>query len=349
VGRVLQLVPYLPPRISGVGDFATVLARTLRERHDIATTFLVANSEAAARPAGEARVIEITDRKPAALARIILDEKASGLPLTLLLHYSGYGYQTRGVPIWLRDVLREAKRLDPQTRLLTYFHELFAFGMPWQSSFWLSPVQSHIARELLALSDVALTNSTIAQTWLRDRAPATKPVHFLPVFSNVGEPVTVAATSERSLAAVAWGSPEQKARIYSTADSLVRVLGAQKIGVLYDVGAPVQIPSRVRDAVDVREMGVLPGHEISGLLSHLRFGLMSYRPALVTKSGIHAAFCAHGAAPVSTWTGNERTPEGVPMWTLANLPGDDASGICRTWYAGHSADVLSDQLVALLT
>src|SRR4051812_17642374 len=51
----------------------------------------------------------------------------------VILQFSGYGYQKRGVPFWL---LRSVRRRRGEMRSLgVFFHELFApFGQPWQSS-----------------------------------------------------------------------------------------------------------------------------------------------------------------------------------------------------------------------
>ena len=39
--EIVQIVPRLPPSISGVGDYAYLLARELRATHDIHTHFIV--------------------------------------------------------------------------------------------------------------------------------------------------------------------------------------------------------------------------------------------------------------------------------------------------------------------
>ena len=41
MSEIIQIVPYLPPSISGVADYAYLLARELRAKHDIRTCFLV--------------------------------------------------------------------------------------------------------------------------------------------------------------------------------------------------------------------------------------------------------------------------------------------------------------------
>lgn len=345
MSRILQLVPYLPPRISGVGDFAITLSTKLQSHHGLDSTLLVAHPETGTRPANGQTTLELPSREPAEVARAI----AAETPSSVLLHYSGYGYQTRGVPLWLLATLRHLRAGHPRIRVVVYFHELRASGKPWQSSFWLSPLQSHIAKELVRLADAAITTSALAQRWLRERAPEPKPVLFRPVFSNVGEPVKVPAFPERRRAAVVWGSPEQKARIYAAPDALLAFLKTRGIETLDDIGAAGEVPPRIREAVRVETRGVLPGSEIGALLADSRFGLMNYRPDIVTKSGIHAALCAHGATPVNTWTGPERAEDTVPLWGLPDAPAGGATEVCRTWYAGHSSEILAGEVARLLT
>ena len=345
MSRIAQLVPYLPPRISGVGDFAIALSAKLKAHHDVDTTFFVAHPETGARPANGSTILELPSRKPAEVARAIAAEK----PASVLLHYSGYGYQTRGVPLWLLAALRHLRADHPRIGVLVYFHELRATGRPWQSSFWLSPLQSHIAKELLCLADAAITTSEIARRWLRERAPEPKPVFFHPVLSNVGEPLQVQAFPERRRAAVVWGSREQKARIYAAPDALLAFLRTHGIETLDDIGASGEVPPRIREAVRVQCRGVLPSGELGAVLADSRFGLMNYRPDLVTKSGIHAALCAHGATPVNTWTGPERAEDTVPLWGLHDAPASGATEVCRTWYAGHASEILAGEVARLLT
>ena len=113
--------------------------------------------------------------------------------MAVVLHFSGYGYQKRGVPLWLVERLRFWARRARTCRLLPFFHELYASGRPWQSSFWLSPLQKHIARSILNLSSLAITPTDLYRKRLsRFRKDSAIKITTMPVFSNVGEPSCVA-------------------------------------------------------------------------------------------------------------------------------------------------------------
>lgn len=58
-------------------------------------------------------------------------------------------------------------------------------ALPWKSAFWLSPFQRLIALSFAKISDQHLTNRDISKSWLEKYT--SRPVEYLPVFSNVGE------------------------------------------------------------------------------------------------------------------------------------------------------------------
>ena len=156
LATVISIVPRLPPAIDGVGDYALNLARQLRKDFNIQTHFIVGNStwQGAAEIEGFT-VSQITDSS----ANTLLTQLSSNnCPSPILLHYVGYGYAQRGCPIWLVDGLQRWKGLYPQRNLITMFHELYASGQPWTSSFWLSPLQKSLAARLTQLSDHAWTS-----------------------------------------------------------------------------------------------------------------------------------------------------------------------------------------------
>ena len=132
---------------------------------------------------------------------------------SVFLQMSGYGFDKRGAPLWLLHEI-EKRRTHIKT-LGIFFHELYAVGPPWTSSFWLSPVQRRISRRLAGLSDFWMTNREGSEQWLR-RFSGDKPHAVLPVFSNVGETVTPARP--RLPRIVVFGNPGLRQKTYQAAD-----------------------------------------------------------------------------------------------------------------------------------
>jgi hypothetical protein len=213
----------------------------------------------------------------------------------VVLQFSGYGFAKRGVPLWLLRAL-EARRKDIKS-LGIYFHELYALGPPWSSSFWLSPMQRHIARRLVELSDFWMTNREGSAKWLR-RFAGNKPHAVLPVFSNVGE--SDAPTQPRLPRIVVFGSPGLRQRSYEAAGEKFFAWAKKKSFEIHDIGTPIE-EMRIAKALlanGVVQHGRLEKDEIAKLLGNAQFGLIAYPVGYVSKSGVFAAYCAHGLCPL---------------------------------------------------
>lgn len=216
----------------------------------------------------------------------------------LLLHFSGYGYHKRGVPSWL---LKDLKGLRERFRVFgVVFHELYASGAPWQSAFWLSGMQRRIARELAGQADFWLTNREQAGQWLRKQAPEA-PHRVLPVFSNVGEPPP--AEHEREASIVVFGSAGIRAPAYAWNDGEIFRFAKRHGLRIEDIGAPLQDGALANRLVEegVRVRGMLPAEEVSQALSQARHGALAYPGDCVGKSGVFAAYAAHGTCPILLW------------------------------------------------
>ena len=210
----IHIVPQLPPQNSGVGDYATLVGRRMEEIGDVTCGYVAAGVNGVALPNDGKNVRNITGRcEPEALwhavdelagvvepspspslgGRGILEsntnhrQDATGA-LTLILHYSGYGYDRNGAPAWLVDALRQ-RSMERQAHVVSYFHELYATGRPWQRAFWYSARQRRVASEIARLSDAVTTNREQSARWLEEQTGrSARSVPSLPVPSNIGEP-----------------------------------------------------------------------------------------------------------------------------------------------------------------
>jgi hypothetical protein len=90
------------------------------------------------------------------------------------------------IPFWLLSTL--SKRYNEFRRLIVIFHELYAFGPPWRSSFWLSPLQKYIVIGILKISSEWITSCRSYKLKLESYMPS-KVGHLLPIFSTIGEPM----------------------------------------------------------------------------------------------------------------------------------------------------------------
>ena len=214
---------------------------------------------------------------------------------SVILQFSGYGFAKRGAPLWL---LRELENRRKSIKTLgIFFHELYAFGPPWTSSFWLSPIQRQIARRLAEMSDFWMTSREASAQWLRQYA-GDKPHAVLPVFSTIGEPDTFIPV--RLPRIIVFGSPGLRQATYQAAGDKLFAWARQAALEIHDVGAP--IPD-VHLADTLRQNGViqhgrLDHRAIRSLMQNASFGLLAYPVEYVAKSSVFAAYCAHGMCPV---------------------------------------------------
>jgi hypothetical protein len=319
----LQIVPRLPPPPEGVGSFAVSLADALSDRHGIASRF----AAVAADPGGLKKSLDKA-----------LDESLDA-DLPVLLHYAGYGYQKRGCPGWLADGLRAWRRRGGR-RLVTVFHEVYASGPPWRSSFWLSPLQRRLAAEIARQSDGLVVSLEIYRRLLRRLVPE-KEAELLPVFSTVGEPAAVPPLAERRRRLVVFGGPGARARAYGPlAPHLAAACRSLGLEEICDVGAgEAPVPA----GLPVRRLGEMAGGDLSRLLLGSFAGLTTYAPPFLGKSTAFAAYCAHGLLPVcAPEAAGEGDPRLPPFWPAGGVavPAigalQETADRARAWYAGHA-------------
>jgi hypothetical protein len=260
------------------------------------------------------------------------------------LQYSGYGYAKRGAPLWLVTALKS--RRGKVRKIGVYFHELFATGQPWRSSFWLSPLQRHICRTLANLSDFWITNRQASALWLKERT-AQRPHAVLPVFSCVGE---AGGSSEPRKPRIAiFGGPGLRQATYRAVGERLFTWAERTSVEVHDIG-PLLQDSYVRASLrlhGVIEHGYLGELAVRDLLRTAMFGLLAYPVGYAAKSSVLAAYCAHGMCPVIV-SGSQEQADGLVAHAnyLPELPAAiSAVQVARIgeaaeeWYAGHRLDV----------
>lgn len=277
-------------------------------------------------------------------------------PIILVLHFSGYGYHARGLCAWLVEEVAHAQHaLGGRLKLAVVFHELFARGEPpWRSAFWLSPLQAAAARRLARLADVVWTNTEHHAAWLRDALPAGSTVHAWPVFSNVGEPRDLPEQSARAPRAILFGSVATRRRAL---DGLRRC-GApllERLGVeeLVEVGPGGSVLTDTSTPIRFRQCaGNLPRAQVSALLAASRFGLIEYPSNLLGKSGVFAAYAAHGCLVVNARAGSTAADDLVPgEHYIAPEHAAPQQGAERlhAWYLQHAMARQADVMHRLLS
>lgn len=350
---VIQIVPRLGSQLDGVADYARLLGAALDASEGIRISFLCGdpqdsfgNSEW--RDRSEKLAARSSDALVMALDNLATRHACNGRQV-VLLHYVNYGYATRGCPFWLVGGLRRWKRQYPQARLITMFHELYAFGAPWRSSFWLSPVHRYLAREILDISDHAVTN---VESYRRQlcawRLVSEKEISLSPVFSTVGEPVEPIAWSARRNQLVVLGRSDSAMRAYGRwREHLLHSCRALQIGSIIDIGARASpVPTSIED-IPISALGHLPAESVTAILGSSRAGFLDYPNNLLGKSSIFAAYAAHGLVPViprRQADDDMGLAEGMSYWVprlgdSTSLDFESIANGASVWYARHRLDI----------
>jgi hypothetical protein len=241
------------------------------------------------------------------------------------------------------------------------FHEIYAFGLPWRSSFWTMPLQRSIAARLAELSDRCRTNTTRSARMLECLSPSHRGrIVVQPVFSNVGELDNPPPIDARQPWMLVFGSNNWVRSSFTRhRDELLRAcsyLGVKKILV---IGQSRR--NRADFPVPVETLGFLPPDTLSRWMQQAQAGFTSYPAHCLGKSGIFAAYAAHGILPVvaregenhdglahgQTMTAADSLSSKVPFEEIAKIPAR-----VTNWYRHHNvretASSYCDQLENLL-
>jgi hypothetical protein len=347
---VLQIVPQLPGSFDGVGDYALTLARRLEHDYQIGSIFAAAkpNNDSAK---GEFPIISDLNS---------LVDSATAFE-HVILHYANYGYQTRGVPLRLRKVARKLRR-KLRGRWITAFHELYAFGPPSRSAFWLFPLQARIARDLIDISDACFVSSDVIEKEIQGY-DSRKPVHLLPVMSNFGEPELTSFNGRSPRRWAICGGTKLLARslrsFVEAQPFIPKMYFPEQLEVIggredHEVRAGLATLTRTMRGLSCRYHPQIDPAGASELLSNCSFAWIDYFgrgkvwPGMIFKSGSFAACCAHGVVPILS---HPKAPPAVagdafPAWFfisrgVANFPEADQLSATREqiygWYHRHAS------------
>jgi|TARA_B110000259_G_C13989161_1_gene391710 hypothetical protein len=293
--NIIQILPGYKPNIEAVAANAEILGKYLLVKK-IKSRFL------------------ISDRDPSTHNHELFGSKSSKL-LDLLgkhkitdviLHFSGYGYATRGLCFSLLKSLKKWKEKNKAHRLIVIFHDVYAVGPIYRSAFWTCLPQIYIATNLLKLSDCAITSSRYYQSKLLSWIP-NKKILLSPIYSNIREIKYNRKLNKRKKIAVIFGGVYQKKVLYadmlSNKKNYLSALSSLSVKQIVDIG-PKVIGLKKIGHIPIKSIGIKSKNFISKLLSGAKAGLTFYAVHLMTKSGVVASYASHGVLIVNFYKTN---------------------------------------------
>lgn len=345
--KVCVLVTRLRPALDGVGDYALSLARQMREDFNIDSHFIVCDPSWKGENLIDGfQITQIASRSSEDLEDLLA--KYVGKDSTVLLHYVPHGYAKKACPFWLIQALSEWRSLSERNHLLTMFHELYAtLTLPWDTDFWLWPIQRNLYIKLAKLSDSCITSCANYGQRIDYIRPEEQPASLvLPVPSNCGEPKTVSAFNLRKPIAVIFGQAGSKSKVYQHIEQAAEGLTQLGVKEILDIGPFSDIYSSEVGGIPIYRLGKQSEQEISKVLHSSLLGLIHYQPQRMPKSGIFAGYSAHGLPCLNL--SHERqsiadglleahhyiTPKQLSQTSLSNL--QSIAEHSYSWYQGHN-------------
>lgn len=311
--RIAHIVPTVPPEFNGLGDYCYQLWKHWPEPkpewHVLATRI----PEGAHKHWPEARLIEFQCNAESLLSSL----RDSGAQ-QVVLHYVGYGYSRKGIPLWLPQTLAKWKQAS-SNKLVVIFHELFATGPMWSSAFWTSTLQRRIAKNLVQAADRWTTSCLNYYEILTEKLGADPQIGAtIPIGSNI-DLASPAEYSERwpltqnnQLNIAVFGTQSRRTKSLHQNQRLLRHLFDQ------DLVSSLSIIGNSngcnQDELTVSELNLprerckyhynLAPDSISNLLKDSHIGLLSTPPSLIHKSGVYAAYTTHGVVSITPGQSN---------------------------------------------
>jgi hypothetical protein len=355
--KILQIIPSPPNCADGVADYAMLLATQMLTDAHLKTQFLVFRIDLEVEPTiiNGFPLMQLPNHYPQSLYSSVPEDID-----VIILHFSAYPYFNtslrgafgKGTPFWFADALKVLVQ-DRKIKLIVMFHELPK--LHWKQFFFfnfLNPIHSIVSRRLAQIANTIITNSTYQQTMLSKWSG--KNVTKVQIFSNMGEPDTVPALAERQRRLVIFGGPA-RTRIYQKHfPTLIESCKLLKITEIYDVGPPITVPEHHETGIKLVQKGFLSQSEVSELLLTSFAGCLDYFrcPGGLGKSGVFAAYCAHGLVPILTEYDASEADEiymtqnylvlGSPLGNLSSAQLQTVANQAHKWYKGHALQKIAE-------
>mgnify|MGYP007082186571 CR=1 FL=1 len=339
---IFQIVPRLYPSVDGLGDYALTLALRLKELYQLDTHFIVCDP---LWEGGESlqgfKVSRLENRNKCTLFELLKKQNAR----TVLLHYVGYGYQNKGLPFWIVSNLKKWKKGD-SNKFVVMFHETYVISHnPFGTLFWVSYLQKLIARDLLVITDKVVTNKEQYALELNNLSPKSIEIPVIPVFSNIGEIKVLSELGKRKKRLVVFGGKGYRSKVYQFSEKFIKI-AIEKLGIeeIVDIGPSVENCPENICGVPVISKGILESVEISQILSESLAGILNYDPYYLGRSGIFAAYAAHGVVPINSQFTDKKVDglkAQVHYWApnpTDKLDFQEIALNANSWYIGHNVD-----------
>jgi hypothetical protein len=357
MNTLTHIAPQLPPAIDGVGDYCWHLWRHWPES-ETRWQFLALHGVPKTREHWSEVAVGGFNANPESLHRALEFAGAQ----TVALHYVGYGFQPKGIPIWLPEGLRRWRAGDTSSRrVVTMFHEMYARSSPLRSPFWVAPFARGIIRDLARLSDAWITScDRYFEQLVNEFGAAAELGRIIPIGSNV--PVVSERSANRGSAGdklrlVSFGLAKTRLWALERHWKLLRQLNERgavecitllgKHGEAQDTRTEDSFLQRIGPGVNWHRRFDLSAKELSHELHQHDLGILANEPNTLTKSGVFAALANHGVVPIVAAQNIAALPPFIQPAVLANDDGERIPQIERALGEPRRLEALRENLLAI--
>jgi len=311
-GRVVFILPQLPPAHCGLGDYSMILLGHMRL--DPPPRIFVMNGAAETRAAHPELDVEELPRTSAGLLERLRKLKAK----RVFVQYVAQGFQARGCPLWFLAALRKWRVGTPDARLVIMFQELWFEPAWWKPDWLLQKFHRFALRKLVRVVDQTFVSTETFGQWL---VGANAPERIRVLMNPATIPLTGSGIGGQREPGCFVLFGRQGSRIFALQDM------APWLGRLHDAGLLTKLKlvgSRETAAMNAKEdaltrsllpsgvvemIGPQPDEKISGIFLHAEAGIFTKTARDYTKSTIFMGYASHGLSIVShKRVGDARAP-----------------------------------------
>jgi len=301
-GRVVFILPQLPPAHCGLGDYSMILLRHMKL--DPPPRILVMNGASETHAAHPDLDVEPLPGSCEGLLQRLRELKAS----RVFVQYVAQGFQSRGCPLWFLAALRKWRVGTPAARLVIMFQELWFEPAWWKPDWLLQKLHRRALKNLVGVVDQTFVSTETFGQWL---VGANAPERIRVLMNPATIPLTSCVTGGQREPGCFVLFGRQGSRIFALQDM------APWLGRLHDAGLLTKLKlvgSRETETMNAKEdaltRSLLPGHvvemvgpqpdeRISEIFLSAEAGIFTKTARDYTKSTIFMGYMSHGLSIVS--------------------------------------------------
>ncbi len=215
----------------------------------------------------------------------------------VIFQMSHYGYQEKGMPLWIIDELKKIKNISSSFGI--FFHELFVDANFWEPTFIIRIIQKYINIKILENCDYWITSNPHYAKWLKKHSSILKN-YICPVHSNINHKMI--KNKKNKNFAVIFGTAGSRIIIYKKYFNELKSWILKNNIVLFDVGPKIEnlnLKKLCNNHFQIKIMGKLSSRKVSNLFSKISYGIFITPDEIIDKSGVMAAYSFYKICPIN--------------------------------------------------